>query len=70
MLQTWFVPQLLESGLVTTVVLRQDGARAHCALPVREYLDNEFSARWIGRGSDMVWPPRSPQLTTIRFGAL
>jgi hypothetical protein len=64
LLQAWFVPQLRETGLETTAVLQQDGAPAHVALPVRECLDDRFSGRWIGRGSDMVWPPRSPDLTT------
>jgi hypothetical protein len=38
--QTWFVPQLRERDLEATAVLQQDGAQAHCAFPVREYLDN------------------------------
>jgi hypothetical protein len=64
MLQTWFVPQLRERGLEATAILQQDGAPAHFALPVGEYLDDRFSGRWIGCGSDMMWLPRSPDLTT------
>jgi hypothetical protein len=35
-----------------------------CAPSLREYLSNTFSERWIGRGSDMAWPLRNPDLTT------
>jgi hypothetical protein len=36
---------------------------------VREFLDEQFPGRWIGRGSasspaPLKWPPRSPDLTT------
>ena len=42
---------------------------AHCAITVREYLNEVFPGRWIGRGSPVLpaplaWPPRSPDLTT------
>jgi hypothetical protein len=65
MLQTWFVPQLRVRGLEVTAVLCNKMAHQHAALsPVREYPNNKFSGRWTGRGSDMVWPPRSPDITT------
>jgi hypothetical protein len=64
MLQTWFVTKMLERGLEATADLQQDGAPALYALPDREYLEDKFSALWIARGSDMVWPPRNPDFTT------
>jgi hypothetical protein len=63
MLQERFVPQLRERGLEATAILQQDGAPAQYALLVRQYLDDKFSGRWIGRGSDMAWPSRRPDLT-------
>jgi hypothetical protein len=63
MLQAWFVPQLCERGLDAAAILQQDGAPAHYALRVREYLDDKFSERWIGSGFDIAWSPRSPDLT-------
>ncbi len=46
---------------------QQDGAPAHFSRIVRQWLDSHFPKRWIGRQSDMPWPPRSPDLTTADF---
>ncbi len=39
--------------------------------PLEEWLDENFSNRWIGRGrprdSNISWPPRSPDLTPMDF---
>ena len=64
MLQKYFVPQLRSRQLEESAILQQDGAPAHFALCVREFLDTKFRGRWIGRGSDMPWPARSPDLST------
>ena len=69
MLQTWLIPQLEEKGLTERIWLQQDGAPAHYALAVREFLNEHFPGRWIGRGSverpaPLKWPPRSPDLST------
>lgn len=45
----------------------QDGATPHFFLPVREYLNDNFPHRWIGRGSEFPWPPRSPDLNPLDF---
>ncbi|KAJ8962593.1 hypothetical protein NQ318_000986 [Aromia moschata] len=39
-----------------------DGMSPHFALPVCQYLYGHFPHWWIGRGSEFVWPPRSPDL--------
>lgn len=53
---------------IENVYFQQDGAPAHFALGVRQYLGEVFGDRWIGRGGpDMVWPPRSPDLTPPDF---
>ncbi len=49
---------------------QQDGAPAHFANTVRDWLNRYFQKRWIGRGSEMTWPPRSPDLTTADFFSL
>ncbi|KAJ4442613.1 hypothetical protein ANN_04202 [Periplaneta americana] len=49
------------------LLFQQDGAPPHWALEVRRTLDNTFSARWIGRGGPLAWPPRSPDLTPLDF---
>ena len=46
---------------------QHDAAPAHFALDVREYLNNVFPNRWIGRGGPVQWSPRSPDLTHMDF---
>lgn len=49
------------------VWFQQDGAPAHWARLVRDYLDLVFPNRWIGRDGPWLWPPRSPDLTPLDF---
>ena len=61
--------KLFTTGSVLDSWLQQDGAPAHYALRVREFLDEVLPQRWIGRGSlhlpaAIEWPPRSPDLTS------
>lgn len=46
---------------------QQDGAPPHFGLEVRQYLDEVFPERWIGRRGSLEWPPRSPDLTPLDF---
>src|SRR5258705_2016186 len=64
MLQSLLIPELSRLGILGTSIFQQDGAPAHYARIVRDYLDGKFPGRWIGRGSPCSWPPRSPDLTT------
>ena len=50
-----------------TIWFQQDGAPAHYARQVREYLDDVFPNRWIGRRGFLEWPARSPDLTPLDF---
>ncbi|CAH0391520.1 unnamed protein product [Bemisia tabaci] len=72
--------QLLEDAVVPKMVevleeldaefepwFQQDGAPAHYALVVRNFLNNEFPQRWIGRRGFIEWPARSPDLTPCDF---
>jgi len=34
---------------------------------VREYLNESFPNRWLGRGGPIAWPPRSPDLTSLDY---
>lgn len=47
--------------------LQLDGAPPHFALVVRNYLNQQYPNRWVGRGSVVPWPPRSPDLTPPDF---
>lgn len=44
-----------------------DGAPAHYAVRVREFLDQHFTDTWIGRRGSIEWAPRSPDLTPADF---
>ncbi|GFT14987.1 uncharacterized protein TNCV_4315751 [Trichonephila clavipes] len=46
---------------------QQDGAPAHFSISVRNHLDATCGERWIGRGGPVHWPPRSPDLSCLRF---
>lgn len=46
---------------------QQDGAPAHNAHVVSEYLNQQFPGRWIGNSGPVLWPARSPDLTPLDF---
>lgn len=46
---------------------QHDGAPAHYSRNVRAYMNSRFPEQWIGRGSTVPWPPRSPDLTPLDF---
>lgn len=46
---------------------QQDGAPAHYRVTVRDYLNDIFPGRWIGRRGPIEWPARSPDLTPLDY---
>lgn len=46
-----------------------DGAPPHFARHVREFLNQHYPGKWMGRGEDapIQWPPRSPDLNPCDF---
>lgn len=64
------LPQLLEEiplNIRGRMCLLHDGAPAHYPRAVRNFLNAHYPNRWIGRGSDFPWPPRSPDLNPLDF---
>lgn len=64
------LPELLEDvplDIRQHMWFQHDGAPAHFSLAVREYANQTFGDRWIGRGGPVAWPPRSPDLTPLDF---
>jgi len=64
------LPEMLENINLHTVQnmwIQQDGAGAHCARIVTNFLNHRYSQRWIGRNGFITWPPRSPDLTSPDF---
>ena len=60
---------MISDGIMDTVVFLQDGAPPHFAITVRDYLNQAFPGRWIGRVAPMIWSLRSPDLTPLDFSA-
>lgn len=65
MLQLFVIPQL--SDLQPNVIFQQDGAPPHWGLCVRDFLNETFPDRWIGRDGPTPWPPRTPDITPLDF---
>ncbi|RLU21288.1 hypothetical protein DMN91_005661 [Ooceraea biroi] len=64
------LPILLEDIDLNTrrrMWFQHDGAGPHYANIVRDYLNETFRDVWIGRGSRVRWPARSPDLTSPDF---
>jgi len=64
------LPGLLED--IPLMIRRQmyfqhDGAPPHYTRHVREYLNESFPNRWLGRGGPVSWPPRSSDLTPLDY---
>ena len=69
MIECYATPQILGEGN-ETAIFQQDGAPPHYANITREYLNETFPERWVGRGGEKgwkAWPPRSPDLTPLDF---
>ena len=49
------------------MIFQHDGAPAHFARQVKDWLDDNYSGRWVGRNGLIRWPPRSPDLTPLDF---
>ena len=67
MLQNFFILEVRRLHMVRSIIFQEDGAPAHFSTDVRQYLNNHFPDRWIGRGSPIRWAPRSPDLTPLDF---
>lgn len=64
MLRTQLVPRLHELGILYSAHFQQDGAPAHTAHITREYLNEIFPNRWVGKFGPIGWPARSPDLSS------
>jgi len=46
---------------------QHDGAPPHYTRQEREFLNESFPNRWLGRGGPIAWPPRPPDLTPMDY---
>lgn len=49
------------------IIYQHDGCPAHFRLTVRQWLNQNYPGRWIGRGGPTPWPARSPDLTPCDY---
>lgn len=49
------------------IIFQNDGCPAHYRITVREFLDQHFPNRWVGRSGPILWPARSPDLTPLDY---
>ena len=68
-LQNELPKQLEDVPLDTRIAMyvQHDGAPSHYTRHVMQHLNDTFPNRWIGCGSTINWPPRSPDLTPLDF---
>ncbi|KAJ8959671.1 hypothetical protein NQ318_021859 [Aromia moschata] len=50
-----------------TVQIELDGVEIHSTAEVREFLNNLFREKWIGKFSEFSWPPRFSDLNIMDF---
>jgi len=69
MLQNEIVPAIREKvgDDFERTWFQQDGAAPHYGRGVRNYLNEIFLNRWIGRRGPIDWPARSPDLTPLDY---
>lgn len=68
MLDNYFIPSLHQNKLSTDEIwLMHDGASAHKAQEVQDSLNFYFPKKWMGKGGEIEWPARSPDLTPADF---
>ena len=65
LLTKYVAPQLIEFQPI--IIFQQDGAPPHWGLHVREFFNETFPDRWIGRDGPIPWPPSSSDITPLAF---
>lgn len=67
LLQMEVGPQVNDLRCNGAIIFQQDGAPAHSAAIVREFLNETFPDSWIGQYGPFHWPARSPDLSPLDF---
>jgi transposase len=67
MLANHAIPQLKQHHAFKKTFFMHDGAPPHYAVHVRNFLNEQFPDRVIGRGFCIPWPPRSPDLNPLDY---
>lgn len=54
-------------GTYRRMFLQMDGCPAHYEVNVRNFLNESYPSRWIGRAGPVGWPARSPDMTPLDY---
>lgn len=66
--ELWDAIENLPLNVRHDMFFQLDGASIHNSRIVRQWLNEHFPMRWIGRNSPFeLWPPRSPDITPLDF---
>lgn len=66
--ELWDAIENLPLNVRQEMFFQLDGASIHYSIIVRQWLNEHFPMRWIGRNSPFeLWPPRSPDITPLDF---
>ena len=63
MLEEYLYPILIRKRIHRRIIFQQDGAPAHYETRVRQWLNQKFPGKWIGRRGSIEWAQISPDLT-------
>lgn len=58
---------IIENDQQYDVMFQKVGVYPHFALIVDQYFNQHFLRHWVGRRVNIVWPPRSPDLSLLDF---
>ncbi len=67
MLNEFLLPELRRRRKLKSTWFQQDGATCHTATETMALLRKHFEHRLISRGSEISWPPRSPDLSCCDY---
>lgn len=66
--ELWDAIESLPLNVRQDMYFQLDGASIYNSRIVRQWLNQKFPMRWIGRNSPFEpWPPRSPDITPLDF---
>ena len=67
LIENFVVPELKRKRKYSSAWFQQDGATCHTSTVTLNVLKKHFKDRIISRGTSILWPPRSPDLSVCDF---
>lgn len=67
MINNFLLPSLRRRRRLNRTWFKQNSATCYCSKETLAVLKKAFGSRLLSRGTDFVWPPRSPDITAPDF---